>query len=45
MTVPDDFDVVILSDLHMSAGYDPRTGMFHRNDGYLCDSWNSQTGS
>ena len=38
MTVSDDFDVVILSDLHMSAGYDPRTGMFHRNEDFFYDS-------
>ena len=30
-------DVVIVSDLHLSAGYDPRTGTFDRNEDFFYD--------
>jgi UDP-2,3-diacylglucosamine pyrophosphatase LpxH len=37
MPVTDTHDIVILSDLHMSAGYDSRTGTFHRNEDFFYD--------
>jgi UDP-2,3-diacylglucosamine pyrophosphatase LpxH len=31
-------DIVIVSDLHLSAGYDPRTGTYHRNEDFFYDA-------
>ncbi len=37
--MPDDGrDIVILSDLHMAAGYDPDTGTFDRNEDFFYDA-------
>ena len=38
MSAQIDFDVVIVSDLHMTAGYDPRTGTFDPNEDFFYDS-------
>lgn len=37
MLTPNDHDIVILSDFHMSSGYDARTGTFHRNEDFFYD--------
>lgn len=31
-------DVIIVSDLHLSEGYDPRTGTYHRNEDFFYDA-------
>ncbi len=31
-------DIVIVSDLHLSAGYDPRTGAYNRNEDFFYDA-------
>lgn len=37
MPANNDRDIVVISDLHMSAGYDSRTGTFHRNEDFFYD--------
>jgi UDP-2,3-diacylglucosamine pyrophosphatase LpxH len=37
MPAIDDRDIVIMSDVHMSAGYDARTGTFDRNEDFFFD--------
>lgn len=37
MPVGSEFDVVVVSDLHLSAGYDARTGAFDRNEDFFYD--------
>ena len=32
-----EYDVVVVSDLHMSTGYNARTGTFHRNEDFFYD--------
>lgn len=34
----DEHDIIIVSDLHLSAGYDPRTGTFDRNEDFFYDA-------
>ncbi len=31
-------DTILVSDLHLSAGYDPRTGTYHRNEDFFYDA-------
>jgi UDP-2,3-diacylglucosamine pyrophosphatase LpxH len=35
--MPTDRDLIVLSDLHLSAGYDPRLGTFDRNEDFFYD--------
>lgn len=37
MPANDGRDIVIISDLHLSAGCDPRTGTYHRNEDFFYD--------
>ena len=37
MPAPSGSDIVVVSDLHMSVGYDARSGTFHRNEDFFYD--------